>query len=151
MSDTTTTTKTRTITLTDRPPVRITEADWPIIASGDERPGHTHNGTPVPDYETDRYTIRVRQHADGRALVYGVIDAATAWTGTEDWRGGELLSHPYSSGADNTQPDSPVVRTQGRRVSTHEIAGAIRRVGESGGIIESVIRECIAGLPAETI
>ena len=123
MSDTTTT-KTRTITLTDRPPVKIREDEWPIIARGDERPGSVVNGTPVPDYETDRYTIRVRQHADGRSLIYGVIDAATVWTGTEDWRGGELLA------------------------ADADIARAIRRVGESGHIIDSVIRECIADLPA---
>ena len=127
MSDTTTTSKTRTITLTDRPPVKIKEDDWPIIAVGSERPGSFVNGTPVPDYETDHYQLRVRRHEDGRAIVYGVIDAATAWTGTEDWRGGELLA----AGAD--------------------IAASIRRVGESGAIIDSVIRECIGNLPAEEL
>lgn len=121
-------TTTRTITLTDRRPIQIREDEWPIIAVGDQRPGDTRNGTPVPDYETDRHSIRVRQHADGRAIVYGVIDAATAWTGTEDWRGGELLIAPDA-----------------------DLAAAIRRVGESGEIIESVIRECIADLPAEAI
>lgn len=124
---TTTESKSRTITLTDRNPVRISEDEWPQIASGDERPGSFVNGTPRRDSETDRYTIRVRQHADGRVLVYGVVDAATVWTGTEDWRGGELLCR----GAD--------------------VAAAIKRVGRGGGMPDSVIRECIADLPAEEI
>lgn len=126
---TTLTTKpiTRTITLTDRNPVKIKEDEWPQIASGDDRPGSFVNGTPRPDYETDRFTIRVRQHADGRVLVYGVVDAATAWTHIEDWRGGELLC-----GGD-------------------DIAAAIRRVGADGGMPPGVIRECIADLPAEEI
>lgn len=123
----TTTTKQRTITLTDRPPVTIREDQWPQIACGDQRPGSSHNGTPVPDHETDRYTIRVRQHADRRTLVYGVVDAATAWTRTEDWRGGELL------------PDAA------------DVVGAIRRIGEAGGMPDSVMRECIANLPAQAL
>ena len=57
--------KQRTITLTGRPPVKVNEEEWPQIAYCDERPGSFVNGTPVPDYETDRHTIRVRQHADG--------------------------------------------------------------------------------------
>lgn len=127
MSDTTTSSKTRTITLTNRPPVKIREAEWPVIASAVERPGSFANGTPVSDDETDEYSIRVRQHVDGRTIIYGRINAATAWTHTEDWRGGELLT----AGAD--------------------VAAAIRRVGESGAIIDSVIRQCIADLPPEEI
>lgn len=127
MTTTTTESKSRTITLTDRNPVKIREDEWPQIASGDERPGSFANGTPKPDYETDRYTIRVRQHADGRVLVYGVVDAATAWTRTEDWRGGELLA----KGGD--------------------IAAAIKRVGKDGEMPESVIRACVADLPAEEL
>jgi len=122
----TTTTK-RTITLTGRRPISITGAEWPQIAWSDERPGEFVNGTPRPDYETDRHTIRVRQHADGRAIVYAVLTAATVWTGTEDQRGGELLA----AGAD--------------------IPAAICRVGADCGILKSVISGCIADLPAEEI
>jgi hypothetical protein len=117
--------KTRTITLTGRAPVQIREVEWPEIASATDTPGAMRNGTPVPNYETDTYTLRVRQHADGRAIVYGVVDAATAWTGTEDWRGGELVA------------------------AGDDVAAAIERVG--GHMPERVIRECIADLPAEEI
>ena len=122
----TTTDKQRTVTLTDRPPVRISEGTWPVIASTHHRPGSMRNGTPVPDYETDSLRITVRQHADGRTIVYAVVDAATVWTGTQDSRGGELLD----AGAD--------------------IAAAIRRVGERNGC-DSIVDECIADLPAEEL
>ena len=126
MSDTTTP-KTRTITMTGRPPVTIREDQWPVSARAAERPGSERNGTPVPDDETDRHVLMVRQHADGRAIVYGIVDGATAWTGTEDWRGGEVLA----TGAD--------------------VAAALKRVGEDGGILRSVIRACIADLPPEAL
>lgn len=118
----TTTTKKRTITLTDRAPIRIAEDRWPLIASGTGR-SRVNYGAPIPDYETDGYSLRVRQHADGRAIVYGVLDASTAWTGTEDRAGGELLA------ADDDVP------------------AAIRRVGEYCELPDAIIRECIADLP----
>jgi len=131
--------KKRTITLTGRPPVRIVEADWPVIACGD---GDSYGG----DYcrrnqalalgECDRYWIRVRRHVDGairRVLVYAILDAAIeAWgapAGGVSHREGELLT------ADETD----------------DLAGAIRRVGEEACIPDEVIRECIADLPAEDL
>jgi len=57
----------------------------------------------------------------------GTMTAASPWTGTESWRGGEV------------------------RAAGSDIAKAIRRVGESGGILDSVIRACIADLPAEEL
>jgi len=123
--------KTRTITLTDRTPVRIAEDAWPLVAEA------TDNSFAGNDYgrlrqalarnEVDTYSLRVRQHADGRTLVYGVLCGATVWTGTTDHRGGELL------------PDGS------------DIPAAIRRVGEECGLPDHVIRECIADLPAEEI
>jgi hypothetical protein len=117
--------KTRTITLTDRPPVKIVEDDWPVVAIGSVRPGSFVNGTPRPNYETDGYSLRVRQHDDGRTIVYGVVDAATVWTGTESWRGGELLA------------------------KGEDVAAAINRVGAD--MPACVRRECIADLPAEEL
>lgn len=116
-----------TITLTDRNPVTITKAEWPAIASSAHTPGAMRNGTPVPDYETDTHKLTVRQHADGRTIVYGVLSASTAWTGTEDWRGGELLA------------------------AGENVAAAIKRVGAEGGLTDRCIRECVADLPAEEL
>jgi hypothetical protein len=130
-----TTAKHRIITLTDRPSVTIREDEWPILASAD---GDSWAGSDYAKHsqakhrgEIDDYTLIVRQHADGRALVYGVLDAAIAAWGApargESWRGGELLD----AGSD--------------------LARAIRRVGEAGALPDAIIRECIADLPAVEI
>ena len=123
--------KTRTITLTGRRPVRITDSDWPTLASAT---GDSYGSRDYSRYqqalaqgECDTYSIRVRQHGDGRAIVYAILDGATAWTCTADHRGGEML-----------QPSA-------------DIAEAIARVGRDCGIPESVIRDCIADLPAEEV
>ena len=124
-----TTQKRRTITLSDRPPVRISDNDWPVIASatGDSYEG----GDCALRYqalmrdECDRYALRVRRHADGRAIVYAIVDSAAP--GWHDWRGGKLVD----AGAN--------------------LAAVIRRVGQAGGIPDDVIRGAIADLPAEDL
>jgi len=129
-------TKTRTITLTNRPPVKIRPEEWTGIAHGWDVVD-SQGGTPLPSYEQARWDLRVRKHEDGRAIVYGVASApAPGWDshGASDWRGGELLD------AGN---------------STQALVGAIQRVGaalvEDGGAPKSIVAECIASLPAEEI
>ena len=127
----TATPKKRTITLTGRRPVNISEADWPMVAHGMGDSGNAldsaHHQQAWARGELDAYNLRVRQHADGRALVYGRLAAATAWTGSEDHRGGELLA----AGAD--------------------LAAAITRVGQECGLPGRVIRRCLANLPAQAL
>jgi hypothetical protein len=133
MPTTKTKAKTRTITLTDRRPVKIVEDEWPVIAEAED---DSYQGDPgrygqaAGQGEIDTYKLKVRQHADGRAIVYGIVDAAIApWgqpAGGEDWRGGELVP----PGAD--------------------LAAAIRRVADDH-LPDSVIRACIADLPAEEL
>lgn len=126
----TTEAKTRTITLTDRAPVKIREDEWPVIAQASDDSYHGDPGgyrQAASQGEIDTYTIKVRQHADGRALVYGILDAAIEPchqpAAGESWRGGELLD----KGAD--------------------LAAAIRRVC-SDRLPDAVIRSCVADLPA---
>lgn len=126
--------KSRTITLTGRRPVKIREDEWPIIASA---AGDSYHGDPgryrqaEMRGEIDEYRLIVRQRADGRALVYGILTAANAaWgqpAGGEWYRGGELLTE------------------------SADIPAAIGRVGEDCHLPESVIRACIADLPAEDL
>lgn len=127
----TNTTKTRTITLTGRRPVKIVEDQWPVIASatGDSYRGNDYarHNQAAGQGELDEYRLTVRQHADGRAIVYGVFAGASAWTGNESRRGGQLLD------------------------AGDDLADAIRRVGEDCNLPDTVIRECVADLPAETI
>ena len=75
------TVKERTITLTDRAPIRIVEDDWPVIASAKWWAG-------VHEVQSDRTALlRVRKHADGRHIVYG----ATDWVGDSGQRAGVVL------------------------------------------------------------
>ena len=90
--------ETRVIPMTDRRPVKIRAAEWPVIA---ESEGDSWSGSDYGRYqqalaqgELDTYYLIVRQHEDGRTIVYGGLDAATAWTGSETRRAGELLDRP---------------------------------------------------------
>ena len=126
--------KKRTVTLTDRRPVTIIEGDWPVVAKAT---GDSYGSNDYARYEQarsqgelDEWAIRVRQHEDGRAIVYAVFDAATAWTNSEDRRGGELL---------------------GPEVDDRGLVDASCRVGADVRIPDGTIRECVADLPAETL
>lgn len=72
--------KLRTVTLTARPPVRIAEADWPVI------------GRASLDDAATIHHLTVRRHADGRTLVYAVRRSDDPRL--PDLRAGELL-HAY--------------------------------------------------------
>ena len=118
----------RTIALTNRAPVKIQVDQWSTIAEarGDSYRGQDYARHQQVLYrgECDTYVLKVRHHADGRVLVYGILDAATDG---DDWRGGEFLE----KGAD--------------------IPAAIRRVGEYCHLPDSIIRKCIADLPEEDL
>lgn len=128
----------RTITLTDRPPVVIEEDNWPMIASATY---HDYDGQ--YDFQSFRHWrgfIGVRQHADGRAIVYATCSAeGCGSSSTHEYRlkGGELLAAP-------TMEDIIA--------AIHEIHRAI--AGREDGIHESwagLADECIAALPAEEL
>jgi hypothetical protein len=108
-----------TITLTGRPPVRIRKAEWPIVAQA-----VWHDGQAGGDW-TRRQRLTVRQHEDGRAIVYGVFE--TVWQHERDRRGGELVE----AGGD--------------------VAAAVHRVAEHLGFDAWLAEECIADLPAEEL
>jgi len=120
-----------TITLTNRAPVKISKDEWPVIASakGDSYASNDYSRyqQALSQGELDTYRLTVRQHGDGRSIVYGVLAAASAYTGSEDCRGGVLLD------------------------PGEDIAGAILSVGGACGLPSAVIRECIADLPAEEL
>jgi hypothetical protein len=58
--------KRRTITLTNRAPIRIVEDDWPVIAQG-TYDNDVPSGSPYVEGSID---IRVRQHRDGRIIIH---------------------------------------------------------------------------------
>lgn len=120
--------KKRTITLTNRPPVLIVEADWPVIARADWYSGD------VECQANHIRTIRVREHADGRRLVYGVYGAGPGGV-SAGFRGAHagFLLEPLT------------IRQDMLRTVT-----AIRDVAVAIGD-ETLADECIANLPAEVL
>lgn len=132
MSDTTPT-KTRTITLTDRPPVTIREDDWPIIAEAD------YDDDTTQDCRPNRNSfghVKVRRHADGRAIVYARYDYETRWQGErgDTRKAGVLLA------ADATTDD--VIRA---------IKAVHAQIGIESEDWQQLAQKCIADLPAEAI
>jgi hypothetical protein len=128
----TTTTDTATekkieIALSDRAPVRIVASEWPVIAKGSWFSGqHECQAGEVA-------WIKVRRHADGRVLVYGLRGRGPGGMPI-DYRG---ASAGYLLAAGVTSP---------------EIVRAIRRVvGVLGHDLDCLADEAIADLPAEDL
>lgn len=112
--------------MSERRPITIVAADWPLVADVDR-----HDGA-VECQANHEWAIRVREHADGRRIVYGWLRAGDGgvYAGWRGASGGFLIS------AVSGEPDDA------------ETIRAIRRVG---GIIEDsrMADECISDLPAE--
>jgi hypothetical protein len=125
---------TKTIALTGKAPVKIRMADWPIIAHGrreDFDGHHRHQANQASNLD-----IVVRQHFDGRSLVYGVY----AYESNFERSLGSLHRAGY------------VIEVGG------DIAAAIQRVGAdliARGVnvvtARDVVDECIANLPAQEL
>lgn len=128
-----------TITLTGREPVKIRLADWPIIA---EASADNYDGQ--YDFQanrTSKHTIKVRQHSDGRAIVYGFMDYSSKFQGESGFaaRGGELLE------AGASIPDAIA------RVGGELEARMPEDDGYSAGVFPRLVHECTADLPAVQI
>lgn len=113
------------ITMSERRPLTIDPELWPVIAQAD-----WYNGQHEFQANTLR-RIKVRQHADGRRIVYGFQRAGNGGQpiGTRNPEAGFLLA----AGADED-----------------ETIRALRRVG---GVIDDdgLAEQCIGDLPAEEI
>lgn len=135
MTDTTTEKKTRKIILSERRPVTITLEDWPRIAHASRFWGGS--GHACQANETGH--IIVRQHDDGRTLVYCSRDSGPGGmpAGYRGSEGGYLLEYDAELPHAGPEEQDRIVR-------------AIRRCA---GIIDApeLADECIADLPAEEI
>ncbi|MDR7400505.1 MAG: hypothetical protein QN144_14510 [Armatimonadota bacterium] len=126
----------RTVTLTDRPPVRIREDAWPVVARADY--DWHDNEVPSQAFRSIRAHFRVRQHADGRALVYAVYDYSTAYTTEQNVyiRVGRLVN-----------PGADIPRAI-RQVAA-ELRERLAREGQDERVADRMADEAIAELPAE--
>lgn len=127
-----TTTKKITITMSETAPVSIDPEAWPLIADADR-----HDGA-VEVQANTKWAIRVRQHADGRRLIYGWQSAGNGGkpAGYRPLYAGYLVEWPSGDGR-QAKSDEATIR-------------AIRRVA---GVIgdEQLGAECIADLPAQEL
>ncbi|HEY0789777.1 MAG TPA: hypothetical protein VGD78_01815 [Chthoniobacterales bacterium] len=105
-----------TVTLTGRRPVRIQKDHWPVIARARRARGEVADQTLCH--------LVVRQHQDGRTLVYGVSESAAE---EQNRRAGYLLE----AGAD--------------------LCKAIWDVSGDLGFDPEMAQACIASLPAEDL
>jgi len=119
---------TLTITLSDRSPVQIHARDWPVIARAYDHDGGHYESQAL---ETALYTVR--EHADGRRLVY-------AWT--KAGPGGQRQSFRPS--------------VAGYLLSAKEASDSqatVRAIWRVSGVVGWAVtaNACVAGLPAEVI
>lgn len=122
MTTTTTTTNKTTITLSDRPPVTVNKDAWPVIASDSSFNGqHKCQANRV-------WWIRVRQHEDGRTLVYGA---------EETGNGGMPIGYRETYAGFLLAAGEDIVR------AIRRVAGAIGHEEMAGAVI--------ADLPAEDL
>lgn len=146
MTDTTTT-RTRTITLTDHPPVRITDDAWPLVATGSADDDDSDGRGNAPNREWTR-TIRVRQHADRRAIVYGVYEYATCYQGERgaSAKRGTVLATP-------AEPDQIIaaIRVVGDALAHAESNAGIDTAHTDARQWQVAVQACIAALPAEEL
>lgn len=138
-----------TITLTGKPPVKIKKDDWEILAQASENDRHGAQIGNQPNRETD-WNIKVRQHADGRAIVYATYSYDTAFQGESGLglRGGELLD----AGADIPAAIERVADIIAARLRVADIIAARLPDGDrDAGVFARLAQECIADLPAVEI
>ena len=132
--------KQRTITLTDRPPVKISEDNWPLIANASDE---DHDGQVRCQANcVSEWDIRVRQHADGRAIVYATYNYNSNWHGARGYSAKHGVLLP-------------------RECSRDEICRAIKDVasrmaecehdGDDARRWPTLADDCIADLPAEEL
>lgn len=114
------------VTMSERAPLKLDPELWPLIASAD-----THDGQ-VECQANREWAIKVREHEDGRRIVYGWVRRGNGGMpiGYRGASGGYLVEAGASAG--------------------EETIRAIRRVA---GIIgdDALGDECIADLPAEEL
>lgn len=111
-----------TIPLSGRRPVTINKEEWPVIAKASWDDATQPGNTPFRGEH-----LIVRQHADGKTIVYG--KTWSQYPGEDTKKGGFLLD----SG------------------EWQRIYFAIREVGEELGLHASTVEWCFEDLPSENV
>ena len=137
-----------TITLTGKPPVKITKDDWPVVASAQDK--EWDNRYEFQANRTATWKLTVRQHADGRTIVYGVYSYSSQYQGEScrDLRGGEMLTVADAT-ADCVGDTAPIIAAIFRVAA--ELEARMPEGQWTTGIFPRLAHECTADLPAVEI
>lgn len=131
----------RTITLSDRPPVSIKEDDWPIVAEAKDK--EYDNQYECQANRKSIWNIRVRQHEDGRSIIYATYSYQSNWANSRDYNAkhGEILTKEHAT------PDGIclAIKRIANRMSECECDG------NDNQRWQTLADECIADLPAEQL
>lgn len=124
----------RTISLTGRRPVIISDNEWPVVAVGEHRDWDNQY-----EFQANREwddSIYVRQHADGRAVVYGVSSYITRFRNERGYiyKAGKLLSADDDISA-----------------AIYCVAKKLSALGAPNEVMVRIAEECIGGLEPEEI
>lgn len=125
----------RTITLTGRPPVAIAEGDWPLVANARDCQRDTEQYCDANS--VSRWFIGVRQHRDGRTLVYATYKFTCNFGDDVNIRRGVLLN----AGSDPIKAVETVCAQM--RSAAH--------YGNDASRWDELEHECIADFPAVAI
>lgn len=138
--------KTITITMSETAPVEVDPEQWPVIASAS-----THDGKVECQANTE-WVIKVREHADGRRLVYGSQSAGNGgqYAGYRGKDAGYLISVDTQVEGHGSPDDMRHAYAARDKVREEQTIRAIRRVA---GVIgdEDLGAECVGDLPAQEI
>jgi len=129
----------RTITLTGRPPVSIKEEDWKTIASASDK--EFDNQYECQANRTSNWFVGVRQHVDGRTIVYATYSYSSNWQNSRSYsaKRGVLLE----------KPDEDAICSAIAEVC-RDMSGA-ECDGEDNARWSTLSNECIADMPAEQL
>ena len=130
----------RTVSLTNRPPVTISDDNWPLIATASDK--DYEGQVECQSFRTSKWFIGVRQHEDGRAIVYATYSYSTAWQSERSLSAKRGVLLPI--GTDDDAICSAIRDVCG------DIAGA-EASGSDADRWTELSAECQANMPAEVL
>ena len=127
----------RTITLTGKPPVRLEDDNWPLLASASDKA--FEGEYEFQSFRKANWFVGVRQHDDGRTIVYAIYNYETAYCGERNYsaKRGVLIAE---------KPDDDEICVTIANIC-EDIATCEHRDGDESRW-DTLRDECIANLPA---
>lgn len=131
--------RSKTVRMTNRPPIQFAKATWPKIAFARDS---WHDGkVECQAHRIASAWVSVRVHADGRALVFGEASYSSAWQGED---GIDTYAGFIVPSADGERDIEGIIEAIGR------VVAILAEVGPNLDYAK-LERDAIAALPAEEV